>query len=51
MAIRNIVKLGDEILTKKCREVKEINDRIICLLEWSRFSRTAGWCSKKSCRC
>ena len=33
MAIRNIVKLGDEILTKKCREVKEINDRIICLLD------------------
>ncbi len=33
MAIRNIVKFGDEILTKKCREVKEINDRIICLLD------------------
>ena len=33
MAIRNIVKLGDEILTKKCREVKKIDDRIICLLD------------------
>ena len=29
MAIRNIVKLGDEILTKKCREVKEINLSLI----------------------
>lgn len=33
MAIRNIVTLGDEILTKKCRYVDEINDRIITLLE------------------
>ncbi len=33
MAIRNIVKLGDEILTKKCREVKNINDRVICLID------------------
>ncbi len=33
MAIRNIVKYGDDILTKKCREVKEINSRIICLLD------------------
>ncbi len=33
MAIRNIVKLGDEILTKKCRMVDEINDRIITLLD------------------
>lgn len=33
MAIRNIVKLGDEILTKKCREVKNIDDRIICLID------------------
>lgn len=33
MAIRNIVKLGDEILTKKCREVKKIDDRIICLID------------------
>lgn len=27
MAVRNIRILGDEILTKKCKEVKEINDR------------------------
>ncbi|MDE5780982.1 MAG: peptide deformylase [Lachnospiraceae bacterium] len=27
MATRNIRELGDEVLTKKCREVKEINDR------------------------
>ncbi len=33
MAIRNIVKVGDDILTKKCRTVDEINDRIITLLE------------------
>lgn len=33
MAIRNIVKYGDEILTKNCREVKDINDRIISLLD------------------
>lgn len=33
MAIRNIVKFGDEILNKKCRDVKDINDRIISLLD------------------
>lgn len=33
MAIRNIVKLGDDILKKKCREVKKIDDRIICLID------------------
>ncbi len=33
MAIRNIVKVGDDILNKKCRTVEEINDRIITLLE------------------
>ena len=27
MATRNIREIGDEVLTKKCREVKEINDR------------------------
>ncbi len=27
MAIRNVRKIGDEVLTKKCKEVKEINDR------------------------
>lgn len=33
MAIRNIVKFGDDILTKKCRRVEKIDDRIITLLE------------------
>lgn len=33
MAIRNIVTVGDDILTKKCRTVDEINDRIITLLD------------------
>ena len=28
MAIRNIVKYGDDILTKKCRVVEKIDDRI-----------------------
>ena len=33
MAIRNIVKKGDEILNKRCKEVKEINSKIIELLD------------------
>ena len=33
MAIRNIVKLGDDILAKKCRHVDDINERIITLLD------------------
>ena len=33
MALRNIVVEGDEILSKKAREVKEINDRTIELLD------------------
>ena len=33
MALRNVVKRGDEILARKCREVSEINDRIITLLD------------------
>lgn len=33
MAIRNIVKFGDDILTKKCREVEKIDGRIITLLD------------------
>jgi peptide deformylase len=33
MAIRNIVLEGDEILRKRAREVTEINDRIIMLLD------------------
>ncbi len=33
MAIRNIVKKGDEILNKRCKEVKEINSRILDILD------------------
>ncbi len=33
MALRNIVRLGDEILSKKCREVTEINDRTQQLID------------------
>ena len=32
MAIRNIVKYGDDILTKKCRRVEKIDDRIKTLV-------------------
>lgn len=33
MAIRNILKVGDPILTKKCRTVEKIDDRILTLLD------------------
>ena len=33
IAIRKIVTEGDEVLTKKCREVTEINDRVLELLD------------------
>lgn len=33
MAIRKILKLGDEILTKKARSVEKIDDRILTLLD------------------
>ncbi len=33
MAIRNIVKVGDPVLSKKCRAVEKIDDRIIGLLD------------------
>ena len=33
MAIRNILKFGDEILTKKCREVAAVDAKIITLLD------------------
>lgn len=33
MAIRTIVKVGDPVLTKKCRAVEKIDDRIITLLD------------------
>lgn len=33
MALRNIVREGDEILRKRCREVGEVNDRIRMILD------------------
>ena len=33
MALRNVVKEGDPILRKKCREVKEVNDHIREILD------------------
>lgn len=33
MALRNVVKRGDEVLAKKAREVTEINERIVTLLD------------------
>lgn len=33
MAIRNIVKSGDEVLTKKSREVKKIDERVCTLID------------------
>ena len=33
MAIRNIVKVGDEILTKRCREVNVFDEKLHTLLD------------------
>ncbi len=33
MALRNVVKKGDKILARQCREVTEINDRILTLID------------------
>ena len=33
MALRNIRQMGDEVLEKKCREIKEITPRILELIE------------------
>ena len=33
MALRNIVKEGDEVLTKKCRPVEKFDDRLASLLD------------------
>ena len=33
MALRNIVTKGNDVLNKKCREVQQIDDRIIVLLD------------------
>jgi peptide deformylase len=33
MALRNIRKFGDDVLRKKCREVEEIDNRVLTLIE------------------
>ena len=33
MALRNIREMGDDILTKKCKPVKEVNDRTLDLID------------------
>lgn len=33
MALRNIRELGDPVLNKKCKEVKEVNERILDLID------------------
>ncbi|MBQ9757903.1 MAG: peptide deformylase [Clostridia bacterium] len=33
MAIRNIVTLGDDVLTKKCRAVEKFDERLVALVE------------------
>lgn len=33
LAVRNILKIGDDVLSKKCRTVEKIDDRIITLLD------------------
>lgn len=33
MALRNIRKFGDDILRKRCREVEEIDNRLLTLIE------------------
>ena len=33
MALRNIRKFGDDVLRKRCREVEEIDDRLLTLIE------------------
>jgi len=33
MAIRNIVKEGDEVLAKKCRTVTDFDEKLACLLD------------------
>ena len=33
MAIRNIVKVGDDVLAKKCRPVTEFNEKLHTLLD------------------
>ena len=33
MALRNIRQMGDQVLEKKCREIKEVTPRILELIE------------------
>ena len=33
MALRNIREMGDDILTKKCKPVKEMNERTLDLID------------------
>ena len=33
MAIRTIRKFGDDVLRKKCREIDEIDERLLTLIE------------------
>lgn len=42
MALRNIVKEGDEILTKKCRPVEKFDDRLVALLDDMYETMNAG---------
>ena len=42
MALRNIVKEGDEVLTKKCRPVEKFDDRLASLLDDMYETMTAG---------
>lgn len=42
MAIRNIVKVGDDILNKKCRPVTEFNSRLYTLLDDMHDTLTAA---------
>lgn len=42
MALRNIVKEGDEVLTQKCRPVEKFDDRLASLLDDMYETMTAG---------
>lgn len=42
MALRNIVKEGDEVLTKKCRPVEKFDDRLASLLDDMYETMVAG---------
>ena len=58
MAIRNVRKIGDPVLNKVCKEVREVNDRIRELIddmfdtmyEADGVGLAAGWNSETDCR-